>query len=375
MRYRIIFLILLSFLIISCSDKPDTYTVETVDGVRHVHNTAPLWGSDERISLEFVRKIGELESEDDNMMFHQPCYVVMDKEDNIYISDRGNHRIVKTDSKGDFILAFGNRGDGPGEFSYPGCIQIDSTGNLHVCDLRGIQIFNPEGEYIKSNRLPNVMSFKFIQNDLITVTDMIFRGSEYSDYFKQIETIPLVRIIDQTGNLINEFGKRRIYDDRWMRRLGNNFLLAVDFDNNFYLAFSNRNVIEKYSSDGNLLVKSSRELGFEESTEAVIVRANDRGGNLMPMHSRFSKSINIDGKNRMWIETYRRRMTIEERGEFNKVKIDDLISVEVYNDNGILLQRIPWEYGHLREISYIKNDRLFCIDRSDMCIYEYKIIG
>ena len=41
-------------------DKPvATVLVEVIDGVRHVHNTAPKWGESPKISLEFVRKFGE----------------------------------------------------------------------------------------------------------------------------------------------------------------------------------------------------------------------------------------------------------------------------------------------------------------------------
>ena len=43
-----------------------TYTTETKDGVKYIHNIEPLWGKEQNIKLEFVRKIGDLDAKDVN---------------------------------------------------------------------------------------------------------------------------------------------------------------------------------------------------------------------------------------------------------------------------------------------------------------------
>ena len=65
--------------LLNCGGEDATYTVEMIDGVRHVHNLTPLWSDEQKISLEFVRQIGELESEDENYQFYQPIDITVDR--------------------------------------------------------------------------------------------------------------------------------------------------------------------------------------------------------------------------------------------------------------------------------------------------------
>ena len=60
-------------------------------------------------------KIGELETEDENIAFHIPSDIVIDEQGNIYILDSGNHRIQKFDPEGNYLASFGRKGQGPGE--------------------------------------------------------------------------------------------------------------------------------------------------------------------------------------------------------------------------------------------------------------------
>ena len=48
------FFVLIVFILISCGK-----SVEIIDGVKYVHNHAPLWGDDPRISLELSMILGD----------------------------------------------------------------------------------------------------------------------------------------------------------------------------------------------------------------------------------------------------------------------------------------------------------------------------
>ena len=86
-------ILLLTF---ACGQKIEMYTEEIIDGIRHINNYPQLWGDESRsagLALEFVRKIGELEEEDENYLMYDILDVCLDKEGNLYLVDNDNTRI------------------------------------------------------------------------------------------------------------------------------------------------------------------------------------------------------------------------------------------------------------------------------------------
>jgi len=90
-------------------------------------------------------------------MFRQPTDVAWDSDDNIYISDGyTNSRVAKFDRKGAWIRSWGSRGSGgphadenPGMFSTPHNIGVDRQNNVYVADRgnRRIQVFDTDGRF------------------------------------------------------------------------------------------------------------------------------------------------------------------------------------------------------------------------------------
>jgi len=69
-----------------------------------------------------------------------------------YVSDGyGNSRVVKFDRQGKFLLAWGRRGKGPGEFNIPHSIAVDRQGLVYVSDRENnrIQIFDADGRFLR----------------------------------------------------------------------------------------------------------------------------------------------------------------------------------------------------------------------------------
>ncbi len=75
-----------------------------------------------------------------------PTGLAVDAADNLYVSDNGNNRIQKFDSKGNYVAQWGSPGGGKGEFKGPTGLAVDSEGNVYVSDIGNhrIQVFAPE---------------------------------------------------------------------------------------------------------------------------------------------------------------------------------------------------------------------------------------
>ena len=83
--------------------------------------------------------------------FNRPASVAVDSEGNVLIADSNNHRIQKLNSEGKYLSKFGTSGSGNGQFNKPEEVVVDAAGNIWVADvLNGrVQKFNSKGEFLK----------------------------------------------------------------------------------------------------------------------------------------------------------------------------------------------------------------------------------
>src|SRR5579871_2101890 len=83
-------------------------------------------------------------------MFRQVTDVTWDPAGNTYISDGYiNSRVAKVDKDGNWLKSWGEPGDGPGQLNTPHSIATDAEDNVYVAD-RGnhrIQVFDKEGKF------------------------------------------------------------------------------------------------------------------------------------------------------------------------------------------------------------------------------------
>ena len=90
-------------------------------------------------------------------MFRAPTDIAFDSDDNIYISDGYiNSRVAKYDKHGNWVKSWGSRGRGgehadqnPSQFNIPHNIGIDRQNNVYVADRgnRRIQVFDRDGNF------------------------------------------------------------------------------------------------------------------------------------------------------------------------------------------------------------------------------------
>ena len=72
--------------------------------------------------------------------FTVPYYVTTNPDDEIIVSDTGNHRIKVHKLDGSFVRMFGSQGTKPGELFYPMGICTDMYGNIYVADANNFRV-------------------------------------------------------------------------------------------------------------------------------------------------------------------------------------------------------------------------------------------
>ena len=84
--------------------------------------------------------------------FAGPADVAFAPNGDIFVADgHVNNRVVKFSKDGKFIKTWGKKGTGPGEFSVPHAVALDSRGRVFVADRgnKRIQIFDQDGKYLE----------------------------------------------------------------------------------------------------------------------------------------------------------------------------------------------------------------------------------
>ena len=379
----------LSFLsiafLITCGNTDEfsqAYSIEKINEADIIQNYAPQWGSEPKLMLEFLHKIGGLGELDENYAFYAPKDVDFDVEGNMYVFDAANYRIQKFNPLGDYVATFGNKGDGPAEFRQPMYFDLDYKGHIFVGDFwRGGQFIELDSDGKEVRRLrtgdrgPTPGRFGRSGN---------FYTPAYGDSF-------LVHIYNNDGDRINAFGDVKKFNVEYLDKygMGNKLILTIDDNENIFVTFEYQNRIEKYSRDGTLLFKTDRPMNFDETVDEKYEMRDPgpprnafngaflddprfpTGEREMRITNKFSNSIAVDGFGRIWVVSNSKQIVDY------RFPGDDSLVFHVFDVKGIFLGEIPLPvtYQHADNAIRIFDDRLFIIDAFDnMCLYEYKIV-
>jgi sugar lactone lactonase YvrE len=376
--------------------------VETVDGVRIVHNAkGGKWGKKPAVSLEKVRALGDVDTLDENLAFFMPSVIVPDKSGNLYVVDTGNHRIQKFGPDGKYLATIGRQGQGPGEFYYPAWLDLDEAGNLYVTDPQNsrIQILNPDGSERKTIRFTETE----VGNAFLTKSGNLLMGQprfriRMGPGGQGRGGIPkIIKEIDVAGKILKEFGEIKDYGEDLLNTAANAALITVDGQGQSYLAFTNQNRIDKYAADGRLLWKADRDLNYDMGVK-VKGKTESAGGMVrveMPRINRCANGIAVDGKGRIWVVTLDRQLKSEEQVSIGitvsqatgggrtvgykpqgdtDLRETDAYKLEIFDPDGVLLGEIPLDI--FVDGIFIYGDRLFLMDSlRGTQFHEFRIKG
>lgn len=376
--------------------------IETVDGVRVVHNEkGGVWGKAPKVALEPVRKIGDIDTEDENVAFNYPADVDVDKDGNIYILDAANARVQKFGPDGKYMATIGRKGQGPGEFIFPDTLDFDRDGNLVVADSaqKRIHVIIGGGRDVRT-----VVVKEELVREIrpLTSGDYAAQGSTYAfprpdQPAKEPGEMRLFRRIGADGRTVGSFGKLTDLGEMMTTAVGNGTAFDVGDNDSLYVSYTVQNRIERYGSDGTLLWRADRPLNYGTEVRKK-GKVETSGGRITmtsgPEMNACSAGIAVDGRGRAWVVTYARQLPKEEQvrtmmtmvgsqdGGVNvsvktegntDLRTTDAFKLEIFDADGVLLGEVP--ITHFADVIRIAGDHLFLIDRErGVTVYEYRII-
>jgi sugar lactone lactonase YvrE len=212
-----------------------------------------------------------------------PTDVAIDQAGNLYVVDANNARIQKFDQDGKFLLTWGKKGAGDGEFEFEvtatptsggysgGGVSVDAQGNVYVADYvnQRIQKFDPNGNFLMKFGSDGKGEGQFISPAQVALDSQgnIYVSDDGRDDIQKF---------DPDGNFLLKWGGSGAADGQFFNPGG----LAVDAQGNVYVAAGENQRVDKFDSQGAFLLKWGRIGSGDNEFDFPVDVAVDSQGNV-----------------------------------------------------------------------------------------------
>ncbi len=342
-------------------DGQETNPVDEVKIVLNKKRPDPPKGTPTKMFLDLEAVIGE--SDDPEKAFSQLSSFVVDDEDIIYALDFKEQKIKVFDDSGNFIRAFGEKGQGPGELQMPASIHLAPDSQLVVNDAlsRKIVFFTKQGKYIDhisyatrmqlSNLLMDAQG-NFLARELkLEGQEMFFEivkmDSEMNSLFS-LDKMGFPVPVPGSGNKINMMDMIAIYQ--------------IDSMGNIYYGRNREYEINIYTPEGKLVKSVRKEFQpqkiTDEDKEEMLGRLDSVSG-MAPVNLRemfeFPKMFppfqyfSVDEADRIIVRTW------------EKGKEHDEFVHDIFDSEG----RFIAQFVSKINISIWKNGKAYAIEEND----------
>jgi DNA-binding beta-propeller fold protein YncE len=85
-------------------------------------------------------------------LFQWPAGLLVDEQENLYVSDEAGHKVVVMDKDGNHLQSWGEQGSSEGQLDRPSSMVFDLDGNILISDTMNnrVQRLTRDGEFIQS---------------------------------------------------------------------------------------------------------------------------------------------------------------------------------------------------------------------------------
>ena len=216
--------------------------------------------------------------------FEDPIGIVVDAEDNVYVSDGINHNIQKFDNEGNFLLQWGGSGTSEGQFDSPYYLAIDADNNVWITDLGNdrVQQFDATGNFIKMigwGVATGAAQFEICTSGCMAGIEGTGEGQFDNPSGIEIDDNGIIYVAEVDGaDAVQKFDSDGNYLSRFVTQSEETYGLGLDKAGSIYVADLDVDLIFKYSNDGTLLwVKDFLEDSDPDLNEPWDMAVDDNG--------------------------------------------------------------------------------------------------
>jgi hypothetical protein len=208
--------------------------------------------------------------ENKNNLFGVVNDIAVNSQGDIYILDHSNCKVHVFDSNGLFLLSFGQKGPGSGEFISPSAIEIDEHDLVYVADKNRVDVFDINGGLSTS--------FQLIESGPVMDLKLDSAGNLFVCSFE---------VFDQ--NIIHKYNPQGEYLISFCDSYAKGTEIDVVIEGTFaggHIDIDEKNIIyftqnipyeiRKFTSEGELLCKIYRDNSFIKSPDDFVKFDGDR---------------------------------------------------------------------------------------------------
>ena len=176
--------------------------------------------------------------------FNRVTDVAVAPDGSFFVSDGyRNSRVMKFSPTGTFLMQWGTKGSGPGQFEVPHAIAVDQKGKVYVADRQNdrVQIFDGNGRYLgewKSTDIGRPYGLRLASDGTAYIAD----GGEQPSVPPDRSG---VAVVSREGKQITRFGRWGNYDGQFEMA----HAIAVASDGSVYVADIRGKRVQKFTPD------------------------------------------------------------------------------------------------------------------------------